>query len=213
MHAYHPPKHHNFYGVRKYPAQRSVFHGILWAFQNLPLTSPVLLIISVIFVGISFATQLGMGITLIVFGSIGTLYILIRYTLIAYRLFSKNTPVKNSVFVVFDLKFAEYISIGAIIMGLYLIDDSPGRSRYFLHAGFNAGYNLYGVWLYVIAATISVMTGTGYSSIVENDLPCAVVFSFGIALSYYSTLIILGNLAAHWYDYYAELPSVTPTSK
>lgn len=196
--------HYNFYGIQRLPEDSSFFETLVWALRNLPLSSPTVIALSLALVGIAFAAEFGIGVTLIVVGTLEVLYILVRYVIIAYRLFSKNTPAKNSVLVVLDLKFCEYLAIASIVLGMYFIDATPGKTKYFLHAGFSAGYNLYGVWLYLVAATVAVMTGTGYSSIIENSLPAATVFSFGISMSYYSTLFVLATLVSNWYDFYTE---------
>jgi Na+-transporting NADH:ubiquinone oxidoreductase subunit NqrE len=206
----HPPyrrerkiesEHYNFFGVSKIPKGGIT---LTWMFQNLPMTSLIVTIISLAFVGIAYATEVGMGYTMIVVGALEAIYITARYVIISYRLFSVGTPVKNSVFVVVDLKFAEFLAIASIITGMYFIDTTPGKTEFFTHPTFSPGFSLYGVWLYVVTVSVSVMTGTGYSSIVENALSTSVVFTYGITLSYYSTLIILGNLASHWFSHYAE---------
>lgn len=170
-----------------------------WALQNLPISFLIFGALSLIVLGFSFLDEDALGYVMIVLGAVGYIYTLVRYVYIGYRMYSKfSDGIKTGILIVFDLKIMEFLTITAIVTGMYMIDTSPGKDTYILHAAFSVSRNIFYVWWYLAASTVSILTGTGYSSIIENALSTATVFSVGIIISEFTTLVILGSLVGYW---------------
>jgi hypothetical protein len=154
-------------------------------------------LINIALIGISFTEEFGLGIVMIIVGTLGYVYTMVRYGFIGYRMFNRK-HIQTGVLVVFDLKIMEFVTIAAIITGMYMIDSSPTKTTYVIHPSFGPGKNTFYVWWYIVMTTISVLTGTGYSNMIENDLSSITVFSVGIAASEFTTLVVLASLVGYW---------------
>jgi hypothetical protein len=155
-------------------------------------------VITLALVGIGFADEFGAGVALIVWGGIFILITGVRYTLIAYRIFTKNTPTVNGILIPIELIALLWASVSTTVSGLYFIDPTSDKMRYITHDGFTAGSNLYFVWWYISMASITALSGTGYSSIVENNIATATVYGISIGLAYYAVAIIIAYFVSFW---------------
>ena len=179
------------------PPPQYITNRFLWVLRHWPISSPIFTLVCIALIGISFANEFALGIVMIVFGTLGYVYTIVRYVFIGYRIFNQK-HIRTGVLEVFDLKTMEFVTIAAIITGMYMIDSSPTKTTYVIHPSFGPGKNTYYVWWYIVMTTISVLTGTGYSNMIENDLSAITVFSVGIAASEFTTLVVLASLVGYW---------------
>jgi len=180
------------------PERRNIFTIALWVFRNFPITILIHIAITLALVGIGFADEFGAGVALIVWGGIFILIAGVRYTLIAYRIFTKNTPTVNGILIPIELIALLWASVSTTVSGLYFIDPTSDKVRYITHDGFTAGANLYFVWWYISMASITALSGTGYSSIIENNIATATVYGISIGLAYYAVAIIIAYFVTFW---------------
>ena len=165
-----------------------------WFFRNVPVVTLLLLIGTFIWVTIAFSAESAMGIVLIVYGTLGYLYLIVRYALISYRVYKRRNSPKSSILIVLDLKIAEWICLAAIVTGLYMIDETDDKTRFISHPSFGAGTNLYQVWLYILTSAIAALTLVGLTSVVEAHIATAVVYAFGVMVSFFSAWIVLQRI-------------------
>jgi len=178
---------------------------IKWVFRNLPVSTPVFVVVCIIILGTAFSGSLtASGCAMIAASATAYVYVLVRYGIIGYRLFSK-VQIKTSVLVVIDLNVMEFFCIGGIVTGMYLIDTTPDKTQYIVHSGFHADVGPYFAWWYIVMATIAALVGTGYSSIIDNDLAAASVFSIGMGVSYFSTMILVAAIVSFWAEHYVRI--------
>lgn len=174
---------------------------INYVFRNYPLVSPIMLILSIAIVGFAILDEQALGYVFIVIGCIGYIYVLARYVIIGYRLFSGFNVQKEkrtSLLVTIDLKFAEFLMIGGIITGMYFTDTTPGRTRFIQHNEFSANANPFEAWAYIVSFTVFVLFSTGFASVVEAHLAIAIILTVGVIVSKLSELIILTTVVEYW---------------
>ena len=174
---------------------------INYVFRNYPLVSPIMLILSVVIVAFAMLDEQALGYVFIVIGCIGYIYVLIRYIIIGYRLFSGfGVPrrKRTSILAVIDLKFAEFLMIGGLIAGMYFTDTTTGRTRFIKHNEFSANANPFEAWAYIVSFTVFVLFSTGFASVVEAHLAIAIILTVGVIVSKLSELIILTTVVEYW---------------
>lgn len=186
------------------PIDRSPINMLLWVFRNIPITIVIFIVATFALLGVAFPHEYEAGITLIAWGSLFIIVVGLRFTLIAYRIFTKNTPAVTGILIPMEQIMLLWIAVSTTVAGLYFIDSTPLKDHFITHAGFKAGANPFFVWWYITVASITVLTGTGYSSIVENDIASATIFGVGIAIAYYAVAIILAYFVTFWSELRSE---------
>jgi len=185
--------------VHPFPKNDNTLQMILWGFRNLPLTILIALIGQIIFVSISYKTEFELGILMLIWGTIFDLICLTRYTLIAYRIFTKGTPMRNGLLIPIELISLLWFSVSTIVTGLYFIDSTQNKTKYIVHTSFSGiNEDPFFIWWYISMASITALSGTGYSSIIENSVVTSTIYGLNIALAYYSIAIILAYYVSFW---------------
>jgi len=174
-------------------------------FRNYPLTTPIFLLISVVVTGLSILAEEAFGIVFMVVSSIVYIYIVARYIIIGYRIFSRRVAaigggggLKTGILAIIDLKLAEFLTIAGVITGMYLIDTTPGKTKYITHPEFSASANPYEAWAYIISVSVFVISSTGFASILEAHLAASLVFAVGVAIAQISNLVIVASVVGYW---------------
>jgi len=168
---------------------------ISYIYYNIPFNFIICTLGSIICVCIGFSSDDVGGALLLTFATIFYLYIIHRYILEVVRFYyDLKIYGRLGVLVIFDLKFCEWICIGSLITGLYLIDTSQNKNNYINHFSFSAGYNILLVWIYIVSACVPVMMSSISSTIVENNIVTMVIMAVGRTIAFYSVFIIFGIL-------------------
>lgn len=181
------------------PSKRNVFSLLLWSFRNLPLTIVIGVFLQIVFVLVVYDSEFTGGILMLVIGAVFDVVSFARFTLIGYRMFTKNTPTVNGLLIPLELVSLVWFSVSCMITGLYFIDPTTNKTRYIIHSSFGGvDEDPFFVWWYISMASVTSLSGTGYSSIIENSIVTSTIYGLNIALSYYAIAVILGYYVSFW---------------
>lgn len=171
------------------------FQRIVSFFVRNPLSSPIILALSVLLVGLGFVAETAFGVISIIVGTLAFLYVIVRFLIMGYNLYSgRKSFGVTIIFILLDLQFAAFFAVALVLMGLYMIDSTPGKDRFFSHTQLGHDRNLFVVWIYFVTLSILLTIGTGITSISEKHVIVALVFSASATIFYFTNVIIIAEL-------------------
>lgn len=183
----------------RHSKQNDWIDRVNYLFRNYPLVTPIFLIVSVIIVALAYVGEGELGYVFIVISSLFYIYVVVRYVIIGYRIFSKSTGTgpRTGILAVIDLKLVEYLCIAGLITGLYFIDTTPNKDRFMSHPEFSGTAPPFKAWAYILSVTIFVVSSTGFASIIEAHLITALIFAMGVIVAQISNLVIVSSVVAY----------------